>query len=346
MIFPETGVEFLVPESFYRQIPNDPSGVCTLTLTTYAGSKAIGTDTATIAVTADPALCSPVVTEFTAVDTNPLTLTITQDDHTFIRHCSAVKCQVQAQGQKGAEITSILINGKSGLEFTADTDVLELVVTDSRGNTARESLTLQMLDYVMLTCHPIARRTTNAGDEVLIQVEGKHYAAGFPGAANQLRLACQLPEGSRVEIPYEEDGDNYRGQLILKGFSYQNTYTLYVEASDDLTMLRVPVTVQYVAPLFDWGKNDFTFRVPVLALGGVSGVHMGSFTGSFLTLYPTQRPQIFFLAGAGVQGVLTAAETCTWQGTEGVIPQMEDDCIRVQLPAAGGFLLSNAAWRE
>lgn len=274
-VFPETDVGFLLPESFYDAIPNAASGVCTLEITTYADGAVIGRDATTFTVMTDPDQCAPEITAFSAEDTNPQTLVITKNAKTFIRHCSTVKCQVEAQGQKGAAIKSMLINGKEPLEFTAEADVLELVVTDSRGYTAKASLTLEMLAYVMLTCHAFAKRTTNAADQVLLQVEGKHYSAGFAGAANQLRLACRLPDGSRVEIPYEESGDDYRGQLILEGLSHQNTYELQVEASDDLNQVLETVTVLCAEPVFHWGKEDFTFRVPVHFADGQAALRYG-----------------------------------------------------------------------
>lgn len=271
--FSDTSLGFLLPDSFYEEIPNDPYGAGTLTVTTYAGDTPIGQESAKFKAYADPADCAPEAT-FSAKDINPKTLAITQDENTFIRGCSTVQCQVSAQGQKGARVTSVLVNGREELEFTAVADALELTVTDSRGYTTRKTITPTMLDYVMLTCHASARREAPTSDRVHIAVTGQHYTAGFPGADNQLRLVAVLPDGTQMDIPYTESDNAYTGELILE-VPYQQSCVLTVQAADDLTQISEQVNASRGLPVFDWGENDFAFHVPVTFAEGQTTLRYG-----------------------------------------------------------------------
>lgn len=260
-IFSATSVGFLLPEDFYYAIPNAPSGTCTLEITTYADGAVIGRDATTFTVMTDPDQCAPEITAFSAVDCNAETVALTRDENTFIRGVSIAKCQVEARGLKGASIRSVQINGKETLEFTADREVLELTVTDSRGNKAKKSLTLSMIPYVKLTCHQSVKRLTPTGDQVLLQVEGQHYAG--EAFSNPLRLTCQLPDGSWQDIPYTQTGNDYRGQLLLEDIPYKEDYIVVVDAADEVMSLHDQILIKQVVPVFDWGKDDFNFHVPV-----------------------------------------------------------------------------------
>ena len=341
-IFSDTSVGFLLPESFYEEIPEDPSDVCYLEITTYAGTTVIGREEARITVTASPALCAPDVT-FEAQDVNPKTLSVTGDAKILVRGISTVKCQVDARGQKGATIQSVLVNGKADLEFLAVTNKLELLVTDSRGYTTRKPLTLEMVDYVMLTCNVSAQRVDPTSGRVRLQVWGQYFAGEFPLGENRLLLTCTLPDGNNVEIPYTLNDNTYQGEVILTDLSYQSAHTLQITATDALTEIDRLATVNRGIPVFDWGQSDFAFHVPVTAEGGINGVHMKAFSGTTLWLTPVQLPQSFLIAGEGVLGVLTATgDGCTWQGTQGVTELASENSAGLLFAGdTQGVILSN-----
>lgn len=272
-IFSDTSIGFLLPESFYKEIPNDPYGVGTLTVTTYAGSTAIGTESTPFTATADPAACAPVVT-FSAKDINEKTLALTQNENSFIRGCSTVQCQVTAQGQKGATVTSVLVNGSETLAFTAVADQLTLVVTDSRGYETRKNLTLSMLPYVMLTCHATAKRESPTSDRVLLQVTGQHHTGSFPGSDNPLQLSTNLPDGTQADIPYTQSDNSYTGELVVD-VPYQQSFEFRVQAADALNSTDDRAHVARGLPVFDWGENDFAFHVPVTFAAGQAALRYG-----------------------------------------------------------------------
>ena len=272
-IFSDTGIGFLLPESFYEEIPNAPSGEGTLTVTTYAGTTAIGTESTPFTATADPVACAPAVT-FSARDINEKTLALTQNENSFIRHCSTVSCQVTAQGQKGATVTSVRVNGKEELEFTAVADQLALVVTDSRGYETRKTLSLEMMDYVMLTCHGVAKRESPTSDRVLLQVTGQYHTGSFPGSDNQLQLSTNLPDGTQADIPYTESDHSYTGELVVD-VPYQQSFEFKVQAADALNSTDDRAGVARGLPVFDWGENDFAFHVPVTFAAGQTALRYG-----------------------------------------------------------------------
>ena len=278
-IFSATDVSFLLPESFYDEIPNAKTGVGTLVITTYADGTAIGTDSTPFTAMTDPDQCRPEILAFSAVDSNELTVALTGDEHTFIRGASIARCQVDARGQKGASIRSVKINGAEALEFTADREVLELTVTDSRGYPASQSLPLTMIPYVKLTCHPSVKRLTPTGEQVLLQVEGQHYAGD--AFSNQLRISCGLPDGTWQDIPCTHTGNDYRGQLLLEDVPYTQDYTVTVDAADEVMSLHDQILIKQVIPVFDWGQNDFIFHVPVTFAAGQTTLRYGQAPADF-----------------------------------------------------------------
>ena len=92
-----TTIVLPIPASFYNQIPNAPSAVCTLTCKTYSGNTQIGdAKTATFNVTADPARCGPVVSA-TAEDINTATFNLTGNERIFVAGRSNVQCTISAK---------------------------------------------------------------------------------------------------------------------------------------------------------------------------------------------------------------------------------------------------------
>jgi len=346
-IFSDTSVGFFIPEGFYEEIPNDKRKTCTLELTTYAGTTVIGREEARITVTASPALCAPDVT-FTAQDVNPQTFAVTGNANILVRGVSTVKCQVDARGQKGATIQSVLVNGKPDLEFLAVTNKLELVVTDSRGYATRKPLPLEMVDYVLLTCNVSAQRVDPTSGRVRLQVWGQYFDGEFPLGENRLILTCRLPDGREVEIPYTLSENTYQGEVVLTDLSYQSAHTLQITATDALTEIDRIATVNRGVPVFDWGENDFKFNVPVFAPQGVNGICLSKFRTreSQLWITPENAAQTLLVVGNGVLGIISRTDAgFAWTGTEGVICETSDaECVLKFDKETEGFILSDCSW--
>ena len=108
----QTVVNFAVPASFYGQIPNSPTGTCTLTCVTWQGTTQIGTKTAKFTVTAAKNLCLPDVS-LTAVDIWEKTCQLTGNPNVLVLNASAAKCKLTATAKNSATITKRTLLGQT-----------------------------------------------------------------------------------------------------------------------------------------------------------------------------------------------------------------------------------------
>jgi hypothetical protein len=143
-----TGISFTLPVSLASQIPNSTSGTCTVKVTTYNGSTAIGSATKTFTLKV-PSSVKPTVTALNPVYNNTLNgLTIAGK--------STVTITPVASGSYGSSITSYSYNG-AGLTGTGSTKTtgtlssgtytITVTATDSRGRTNSASLSFTTYAY-------------------------------------------------------------------------------------------------------------------------------------------------------------------------------------------------------
>ena len=258
-------VPFGVPETFYDQIPDAPSGQCRLTCRTYLGEQQVGAEQeTTFTVTAAPGLCAPVVTGWVE-ESNPAALALTGDPNKLIRYVSHARCAIHAQAQKGAQIVSMTIGGVEAeqrvLERVEDAAVV-FFARDSRGYTGSCLVSLNLIDYIPLTLRVSAKRADPTGDRVLLQVKGNYFPGSFGAAENSLHLRYQIGELSGEMKPETEDG-GYRATVALDGLDYRNSYGVTVTAEDAVGAVTATAVIGKGIPVFDWGEEDFAFHVPV-----------------------------------------------------------------------------------
>lgn len=266
-----TSIPFIIPASFYAQIPDKPSGVCTLTCRTYYGTQQVGDDqTATFTVTANPSLCAPVVSG-TAVDVNPNTIALTGSADTLIRYYSRVLCTVTAEARNGASIVSKSINGsevENSLEIpNAETGTFVLSAIDSRGYPASVTVSKTLIPYFGRTVKAAIQRTDPTGGEALLSVSGEFYPGSLGAADNALQVSYELTPGEAVQVPVTVTGEDYQGSILVSGLDYTRSYHIPVTAADKLGGETQTVTVKPGIPVFHWGQKDFAFHVPVYYLG-------------------------------------------------------------------------------
>ncbi len=266
VIYTAAAVNFPVPESFYAQIPNSPSGVCTLTCRTYSGDAVIGENTGSFTVTAGPARCGPAVSG-TVEDVNPVTLALTGDSSVLIRDHSTALCTVTATAAGGASVTARQIAGVAvegdtlAIEQAAMTAVTFRAV-DSRGYAAETAVATALVPYVTLTANAAVSRADPTGP-VTVTVSGSFYDGSFGAADNTLALSCRVDGGEKIPMtPILSDG-GYTAQALLEDLDYAQSHSLTVTAADALTTVERWLTVQPGIPVFDWGQRDFCFHVPV-----------------------------------------------------------------------------------
>lgn len=271
--FYETVVPFLLPESFYTQLPNSKTGICTLTLCTFCDAQQIGeAQSCSITVTASADKCKPAL-NCTVEDVNEKTLAVTGSKNALVRFISKARCTLTAQGKNGASILSRTVNGQtvtgeykefSGVEssrFTAQ-------VTDSRGYSTSVTVQKAMVPYVHLTANVTAQRTDPTSGKAKLSVNGAYYNGSFGAKSNSLQVRCRLDGGDWVTLTPGFNGNNYGATAQMTGLDYRNAYMLTVEVQDELETVVKETVIGKGTPIFDWGEEDVCFHVPVRFLAG------------------------------------------------------------------------------
>ena len=140
-----------LPMSLLNQIPNNTNGTATVTLTTYNGSTAIGTDTAQLTITAGASIV-PTISAFEAarVGQSALAMYVKGYDKARLRtiaagvYGSTIRTYEVTGGLSGADVTT-------GVLWTAGKNEWTVKVTDSRGRTASASVSVTVVDYATPT---------------------------------------------------------------------------------------------------------------------------------------------------------------------------------------------------
>ncbi|HIT34786.1 MAG TPA: hypothetical protein IAC31_09230 [Candidatus Faecousia intestinigallinarum] len=271
-----TNIPFKVPTTFYAQIPNAKSGICTLTCRTYSGSTLIGSPTtAAFTATASEAACAPTVTG-TAVDSNPTTLALTGDANKLVRYYSAALLTISAAAKNSASIQAKTIDG-TGVALDVNTrtisavekDTFSFSAVDSRGYSGSASVKKTLIPYVKLTCNVIASRPQPTDGSGRLQISGNYFNGSFGAQANALTLEYRPAGGDWVSLTPTVSGNAYSAQVNLTGLDYTQAFNFEIRVADKLASLTRQAAIGKGIPVFDWGEADFRFNVPVAFHSGV-----------------------------------------------------------------------------
>lgn len=263
-----TSVAFLIPESFYAQIPAAKSGVCTLTCKTYSGTTQIGSaQTARFTVTAAETVSAPIVSGM-VIDTNPVTLALTGDEDVLVRFYSTALATISSQAQNGASIVAETVNGQSVAEGQASFPEVEqsaftFAAQDSRGYSGSAVVTKNMVPYVRLTCNPTGQRTDPTSGNAVLTIKGNYYNGSFGAVDNALQITYAVDRGDPVAVEPSFVEDTYSAVVALSGLDYNTAHTIEITVADKLDSLEKKAKVEKGIPIFDWGEHDFYFNVPV-----------------------------------------------------------------------------------
>ncbi len=284
----QSSIPFTVPEEFYYEIPDSPSGVCTLTCRTYREQEQVGdAQTCTFTVTAKRELCAPAVSG-SVTDGNPETLALTGDGSKLVRFHSTGVCAITAAAQNGASVTEKTIAGEAvtgnTLELSAvETGSVTFTATDSRGYSTAVTVDRELIPYIRLTANVTLRRTHPTNGQALLTVTGNCYSGSFGAAENALTLTCRVDGGEPVALTPVWKDNAYTLQTVLTGLDYQTTHCVEVTVADCLEQAVKTAGVGKGIPVFDWGETDFRFNVPVaLPQLTVDGQSLGAYIQAIL----------------------------------------------------------------
>lgn len=272
----DTTLSWTVPTSFYAQIPKAKSGKCTITCETFSGSTSLGKKTTTFTVTASEALCKPAVSG-TVVSTDALSKTLTGGTSKLIRYVSTARATITATAKNSATISKRTVNGQT-LTSTKDFAKVEtgsfvFSATDSRGYSNSATKTASIIQYVPLTLTPTVTRLTPTGDKVKVSVKGNYWTGDFGAVTNTLTLSVQYKKdggtfGTATAISNPTiSGTSYSGSVQVPGIDYQESYVFRVVAKDKVKTITIDVPLSQGIPVYEWGKSDFQFNVPVKVKG-------------------------------------------------------------------------------
>ena len=228
-------------------------------------------------------ILSPTVT-----DTNPDTAILTGDINKLVRYYSRAYVVFGAEARKEATITrKTVTNGSQTFNIEdanqdsitindIEDNVFTLSMTDSRGHVASEQVHFKgdnFIPYFKVTCNQTISLTLDKTIEMT--VKGNYYNGSFGATDNELTIQTRHREVGEEWGEWEnisvltEDISNgtYTLNTTLTDYDPSGTYEFQSRVLDKLTVAESAVETITLQPIFDWGKNDFNFNVPLTIEG-------------------------------------------------------------------------------
>lgn len=274
-----TNVGFTIPDDFYYEIPNGTKGTCTLTLYTLSNGTVVGDAvTREILISTISSRCNPTLTIEMTHD-NADTAALTGSNAAYIRGYSDAKCSVAAIGRFGATIKSVWTDAKYTKNddgtYTinpVESDTITFYAKDSRGYTGSTEVNITLVPYIVLTNNSVGGRPNPTDGSAFLQIKGDYFADNFGAVDNTLEISYSIvyPDGTQsatqTVIPTISD-NSYSARIDFTEFDYTKVYHANVTVRDKLLEVHKYVTIKQGIPVFDWGKYDFQFHVPVYVMG-------------------------------------------------------------------------------
>lgn len=271
----ETSIGFTVPTSFYAQIPDAKSGICTLSVITYSGDTQIGeAKTCTFVCTAAQSLCAPSVSG-TVVDVNEDTLALTGDENKLVRFYSRALATIAATAKYSASVVSKIIAGVAVTENSHTIDAVEassfaFEATDSRGYSNSVTVTKKLIEYIKLTANMTVSRDDPTSGKATLYIVGDYFNGSFGAVSNALTVKYRINSGSWVTITPVISGNTYTATASLSDLDYQSTFAFEVMVSDKLASVTKSAPLNKGIANFHMGEEDVTFEAQLNANGGLN----------------------------------------------------------------------------
>ena len=207
---------------------------------------------------------------------------LTGSTNKAIKGISDIDFAFNATAQKEATIVSYSVecgskkgSAASGTLYDIESNTVKFTIEDSRGNVLTKNITLTLVDYVGLTCNQTAtiELVGETGAKINLTVSGNYFNSSLGATANTLQLQYRIKAdggsyGNWINITsISYSGNTYKGTYTITGLSYDKSFVVQCRATDKITTIN---SVEYpinLTPIFDWGKSDFKFNVPVYIQG-------------------------------------------------------------------------------
>lgn len=223
--------------------------------------------------------------EPTIVDTNSKSTKLTGDSSKLIRYISNAKVTINASAVKGAGLSSSKVTcGDKTL--TADgtikavtTNVFKFTAIDNRNNATTKTIKPDIVNYVKISC-TLTKNMPDVDGNLVIKATGNYFNGSFGAKNNALNVYYRYKKSgeswaddSWILIPTKNislTSTRYTASVNISGLDYQTRYTVETYAKDVVSSSKVSSATIIAAPVFDWGRDDFKFNVPVYDQYGVT----------------------------------------------------------------------------
>ena len=287
----ESSIGWNVPTSFFSQIPNAKSGVCTLTATTYSGDSVLGTSSTTMNCRVNEDNSKPLINSITISDDNTTNNSLTGSSSTLIRYTSKPKVVVSANSRNGATLTSYtILNNNVGATINSSSDSVTytyteaiqsgdftISVADSRGYITTQYKTVNIVNYIPLTINATFSRKEPTTGKVLLSYSGNYYNGSFGEVSNTLTIRYRYKEKNLstfsewVTITPTISGNTYsQNNLELsETFDYKKYYTFEIQAIDKINISGISYTqdIAQGVPVYWWNNDSFNVETDFYVQG-------------------------------------------------------------------------------
>ena len=228
--------------------------------------------------------------ELKATDATTLNATGDEEGKTFINGVSDIYYDLNSSVKKGAIQDSLWI-GNGGVDKYTETGTFTNVTTnyfsaylkDNRGYQVSQEITIgegdwssyRWIDYFPLTVR-VKQGLLDANGRLEVTLTGKFFNGNFGKKSNSFRYQYNIRPttsgtdnwSSIITVPVDnltiDNENNYTYTFTITGLNYTTRYAFTLEAYDELmSEVAETSTVIGAIPVFDWGKDDFNFNVPV-----------------------------------------------------------------------------------
>ena len=221
------------------------------------------------------------------LDDNEVTAALTGDRMSqVIKGYSNIAYEMSASALKGASIASYrATNGSdvktaaSGTFTGATSNTFKFTATDNRGLTASKEIKLNLINYFKPTCSQEVKIAFDGETEaaINIKIKGEFFNASFGAETNDIDIQFRHKTGDEDFTPWTsvsaviwetyKKGNTYSTEGTISNIPYDQPFTIQSRVVDKLATVETAEYVAKLIPVFDWGKNDFNFNVPVSIQG-------------------------------------------------------------------------------
>ena len=212
---------------------------------------------------------------------------LTGSNQKIIKGYNEVAYSISATANSGASIDKIYVkeatskyytapdetsSTQSGTFYNCDTGDFDILVKDTKGNRGTQTVSLTLIDYVPLTCE--CEWSVDVNGTLNYTLSGNYFNGSFGRVNNTLTLNLTYGEKdstkTTITITPTISGNSYSYSGSITGLDYKKVYTVSAKATDKVKTAYSGTSAQVGKTIFDWGKEDFNFNVPVNVDGNLT----------------------------------------------------------------------------